>query len=266
MFLESVSLTVPLLSVAPSYNLSRNIFTIRLVTTKSMSKLPLYDKFKKKFGKNRFERRSSSEYKRLGDYRAVVLENKLEKLKRIGQYNKIEGSWWDLIDPTLSMEENVNKLSSGDGFELPPDIAEEYGQNMESREEAFQEWKEERESGQQQHDDRDRYREEALADDIETKTLSTSEQDNDEEASKDDISSSLGDEFGYATIGRAPAPLVELLDRIKEEEGLPSRRAVIEHLVAHKATVDNFEDDKGDLWDEWYEAIRASKHLRIKEK
>lgn len=107
---------------------------------------------------------------------------------------------------------------------------------------------------------------EPLTDDIETKTLSASEQDNDEEASKDDTNSSLGDEFGYVTTGRGPAPLVELLDRIKEEEGLPSRRAVIEHLVAHKATVDNFEDDKGNLWDEWCEAIRASKHLRLKGK
>lgn len=77
--------------------------------------------------------------------------------------------------------------------------------------------------------------------------------------------SELGDEFGYATIGRAPVPLIAFLDRAKEEWNLLSRRAVIEHLIAHRDIVERFEGSNGSRWEEWYNAIEASKHLTLEE-
>lgn len=73
-----------------------------------------------------------------------------------------------------------------------------------------------------------------------------------------------GDEYDYASIGSAPVSLIDLLDRIKDEHGLPSRRAVIEFLVAQDAIVDNFEEDEGKRWPEWEDAIQASNLFALK--
>lgn len=240
----------------------------------------LLKKFSRKFGQPPLDYDGGKVYK-LGNHWGQTLIYKLEELEAIAKYNGIS-DWWDHIDPQLEQDENISLLLKRAKNGLPPELEEKYGRHdaygrqPDVAYERFKAKKEEFESelstgGNEKpphpYEHNRKLKTLGAADSSDEEKTSESVKTSDGElvtselAEKD--SPPLGDEFGYASIGRAPEELVVFLNKVQNEWNLPSRRAVIENLIAHEAIVENFEDEDGNRWPEWEAAIEASKHLPV---
>ena len=126
-------------------------------------------RFKQEFGNPPLDYDGSSSVSRLGNHWGTTLQNKLEELQVIAEYNNLSGVWWDHIDPELSQEENVDILLDYAENGLPPELDGKYEgdyQRRQKRYEAFQKSQE-----KQEPDSRSKDRREMPSDDIELKTL-----------------------------------------------------------------------------------------------
>lgn len=105
--------------------------------------LRLYNKFKKKYGTDSSEWKTSGEPRVMCEYRPKILDDKLAELEEIANHNRIDG-WMDHIDPQLAFSENIDLLLDRCQKGVPPSLSEKYGPDWQERAEHFEKRKRQR--------------------------------------------------------------------------------------------------------------------------
>jgi len=90
------------------------------------STLNLYWKYKKRKPVTS-KKRDAREAQTLQSMRPLILEQKLKDLVRIAEYSNLGDSWWDYLDSTLTVEENVTILQEQLNAKIPPELSKKYG-------------------------------------------------------------------------------------------------------------------------------------------
>lgn len=253
------------------------------------SNLDLYWKYKRKVELDT-DYRSSDETQTLRSCRPMILERKLQELKTIADYDDFRPSWWDRLDSSLTLEENVDTLRNRMGADIPPSLQDKYGSKEQrseyairkieerQKEELFENIRKSVEEGTDPEvpsleeleidvskEEVEQVIESARADVREFGEEEMKDREGEDAEVADDKPSDSQDlpcdHYGFVSLSVRTETL-QLLDRAKEEYGFNSRRAVIEAMIRTVGNeTDNFDEDSGDKWQNWYAALNASKDV-----